>query len=142
MAQITAELTSGTHVTVSNGRHTWYGDEPPEVKGTDRAPNPYELLLGALAACTCITLSLYAQHKGIVLKSVSMSVTFDRVHADDCVDCDVREDGFIDRISSRVSIAGEFSEAQQKRLAQVAQRCPVHKTLAHGVHMVDEVAFV
>ena len=62
MAQITAELTSGTHVTVSNGRHTWYGDEPPEVKGTDRAPHPYELLLGALAACTCITLSLYAQH--------------------------------------------------------------------------------
>ena len=71
-----------------------------------------------------------------------MSVTFDRVHADDCVDCDVREDGFIDRISSRVSIAGEFSEAQQKRLAQVAQRCPVHKTLTNGVHMVDEVAFV
>ena len=141
MAQITAELTSGTYVSISNGRHTWYGDEPPEVKGTDRAPNPYELLLGSLAACICITLSLYAQHKGIALKSVNTSLVFDRVHSDDCVDCDVRDDGFIDRISTKVRIAGDFDDAQRKRLTQVAQRCPVHKTLARGIHLVDEVEF-
>ena len=82
MTKITAELTAGTQVTVSNGRHTWRGDEPPEAKGTDLAPSPYEQLLGALAACTCITISLYSQHKGIALKSVAASYEFRRIQPD------------------------------------------------------------
>ncbi|MFQ5704036.1 MAG: OsmC family protein [Gemmatimonadales bacterium] len=141
MATITAELESGTRVSISNGRHSWSADEPPEVQGTDTGPNPYELLLGSLAACTCITLSLYSRHKGIALESVSASYDFDRVHADDCQDCDDDAAGMIDRIQSHVKIAGEFDDAQRKRLVQITQRCPVHKTLAAGVHMVDDVEF-
>lgn len=71
MTQITATLTSGMAVTVSNGRHEWFGDEPFDVGGTDTGPSPYELLLGSLAACTCVTLAWYCKGKGLPLKSVS-----------------------------------------------------------------------
>ena len=141
MARITAELTAGTLVSISNGRHEWRADEPPQAQGTDLAPNPYEQLLGALAACTCITLSLYAQHKGIALKSVVTSYEFQRVPADQQEgEVKVRA-GRIEQITSKVRIAGDFDEAQRKRLAQVAERCPVHKTLAGGVRLVDQVEF-
>ncbi len=141
MARITAELTAGTLVSISNGRHTWRADEPPEAKGTDIGPNPYELLLGSLAACTCITLSLYAQHKGIALKAVSAWFEYDKIHAKDCEDCEDPKQGFIDRVTSSIRIAGDFDDAQRKRLGEVAVRCPVHKTLANGIHIVDKVEF-
>lgn len=141
MAQIVAELTSGTLVTISNGRHTWRADEPPDAGGTDVGPTPYEILLGALAACTCITLALYCRHKGIALKGVTASYEHTREHAKDCEDCDDPKKGFIDRATSRIRIAGEFDDAQRKRLAEIAQRCPVHKTLERGVEIADVVEF-
>ncbi len=141
MAQITAKLTSGMVVELSNGRHDWRADEPLSAGGTDTGPNPYELLLGSLAACTCITISWYCQHKKIPLKSVSTTYDFSRVHADDCKDCDIPDKGFIEKITSNVHIEGDFDEAQRKRLAQIAQRCPVHKTLAHGVEFEDNASF-
>lgn len=141
MAQIVAELTSGTLVSISSGRHSWRADEPPKAGGTDVGPTPYEMLLGALAACTCITLALYCRHKGIQLKSVSATYEHDRIHAKDCDDCDDPTKGLIDRIESHIRIAGEFTDAQRARLAQIAERCPVHKTLANGVKLVDNVDF-
>ena len=141
MAKITAKLTSGMAVQMSNGRHVWNADEPLEADGTDTAPNPYELLLGSLAACTCVTISWYCQHKKIPLESVSTTYDFSRVHADDCKDCDIPDKGFIEKITSNVHIEGDFDEAQKKRLAQIAQRCPVHKTLAHGVQFEDNASF-
>jgi len=141
MATVTAQLTSGTRVSLSNGRHQWLADEPPQANGTDTGPTPYELLLGALASCTCITLSLYAAHKGIVIDSMTASYDFARVHADDCKECDDDAKGFIDHISSRIRIDGTFDDAQRKRLAQIAERCPVHKTLTKGVVIADTVTF-
>ena len=141
MTQITATLTSGMAVTVSNGRHEWFGDEPLEAGGTDTGPSPYELLLGSLAACTCVTLAWYCKHKGLPLKSVSATYDFSRVHADDCEDCDEPAKGLIEQITSNVHIEGDFDDAQQKRLAQVASRCPVHKTLAQGVKIQDNATF-
>ena len=141
MARITAKLTSGMVVKLSNGRHEWAADEPLDAGGTDTGPNPYELLLGSLAACTCVTLAWYCRHKKIALESVSTTYDFSRVHADDCKDCDVPDRGFIEKITSKVHITGDFDEAQRKRLAQIAQRCPVHKTLAHGVAFEDHATF-
>jgi len=141
MTQITAVLTSGMAVTLSNGQHEWLADEPLEANGTDTGPNPYELLLGSLAACTCVTISWYCQFKKLPLKSVSATYDFDRVHADDCKDCDIPDKGFIERITSNVHIEGNFDDAQRKRLAQIAERCPVHKTLAHGVVFEDNATF-
>ena len=126
---------------MTNGRHQWLGDEPLETGGTDTGPNPYELLLGSLAACTCVTLAWYCKHKGLPLKSVSATYEFSRVHADDCEDCDEPKKGLIEQITSNVHIEGDFDDAQQKRLAQIASRCPVHKTLAQGVKIHDNATF-
>ena len=128
-------------VTISNGRHQWSADEPADAGGTDTGPNPYELLLGSLAACTCITVAAYCRHKGLTLQSISTSYDFARIHADDCADCDDEDKGMIDHITSNVHIEGDFDDAQRKRLAQIAQRCPVHKTLANGVRFTDNATF-
>ena len=141
MAAVSASLREGTQVSIRARDFTWLGDEPTSAGGTDSGPTPYELLLGSLAACITITLRLYADHKGIPLQEVRVELEHGRVHSDDCVDCDERADGWIERIRSNVTLRGTFDEAQRKRLAQVAQRCPVHKTLANGVHFVDSVAF-
>ena len=141
MARITANLTSGMAVRLSNGRHEWKADEPIDAGGTDTGPNPYELLLGSLAACTCVTIAWYCQFKKLPLESVSATYDFSRVHADDCKDCDIPDKGFIERITSNVHIEGNFDGAQRKRLAQIAERCPVHKTLAHGVVFEDNATF-
>ena len=141
MAQITAKLASGMAVQLSNGRHVWKADEPLEAGGTDTGPNPYELLLGSLAACTCVTISWYCQHKQLPLESVSTTYDFSRVHASDGKDCNIPEKGFIKKKTSNVHIEGDFEAAQKKRLAQIAQRCPVHKTLAHGVKFEDNASF-
>ncbi len=141
MSQIAAKLTSGTAVRISNGRHEWKADEPPEVNGTDTGPNPYELLLGSLAACTCITIAFYCRHKQLPLESVDTRYELTRIHAKDCESCDDPRQGFIDKITSNVHIIGDFDEAQRKRLAEVAERCPVHKTLARGMVFSDSATF-
>ncbi len=141
MTRITANLTSGMAVQLSNGRHEWKADEPDDAGGTDTGPNPYELLLGSLAACTCVTIAWYCQFKKLHLESVSTSYDFSRIHADDCKECDIPERGFIERITSNVHIKGNFDDTQRKRLAQIAERCPVHKTLAHGVVFEDNATF-
>ena len=122
MATVTAELRRGTRTTLRARQFTWHGDEPPSLRGTDTGPTPYELLLGSLAACIAITLRLYADHKGIGLEGVDVALEFDRVHADDCVDCDQRKDGWIDRIQTQVKIHGTFDEAQKKRLVILVTR--------------------
>ncbi len=141
MTVVTAQLRSGTRATISARQFTWLADEPPTVGGTDEGPNPYESLLGALAACITVTLRLYANHKGIQLDGVDVSLELDRVHADDCLECDDPDGGMIERIKTNVTVFGKFDDTQQTRLAQVAQRCPVHKTLAKGVHIIDSVSF-
>ena len=140
MTTITAELVDNFRVDITNGRHTWRADEPVDLGGDDTAPNPYDLLLGSLAACTTITLALYARRKNIELTSVSAEYSFDRVHADDCEQCDDDHEGMIDRITSRIFIDGNFDQSVRQRLQQVAVRCPVHKTLAAGV-VFDETVF-
>jgi putative redox protein len=141
MSQVSAELHDGMQVQISNGRHTWAADEPGSAGGTDRGPNPYELLLSSLAACICITIAMYCRHKSLPLKSIRASFEFSNIHADDCEHCDDDVTGFIDHITSDVHISGDFDEKQQKRLAQIATRCPVHKTLANGVVFRDNAIF-
>ena len=141
MAQISAELESGTVVRLSNGRHEWTADEPADVGGTDAGPNPYELLLGSLAACTCVTISMYCRHKGIALRSISASYEISNVHADDCKDCEESDTGFIEKITSNINIRGDFDDAQRKRLTQIVERCPVHKTLGRGLAFEDNATF-
>jgi putative redox protein len=136
---VSADLSDGMAVEIRNGRHVWYADEPPSQGGTDTGPDPYEMLLGALAACTCITVFAYAKRKGIDLHSVSARFHYEKVHSDDCRDCETDEVGWLDHVRSEVFVEGTFDEEQRKRLMEVAVRCPVHKTLAHGVTFTDHV---
>jgi len=142
MAIITADLTEGFAVEIRDGDHVWRADEPTDLGGTDTGPNPYSLLLGAVAACTAITLSMYCKRKGWDLHSVSARYEHDKVHADDCADCDDDLKGYIDRIRSEIFIEGNFDDDQRKRLSDIAQKCPVHKTLTNGVEFTTECIFV
>ncbi len=142
MATITADLKSGFAVELRSGNHVWLADEPVEAGGTDTGPNPYDLLLSAVAACSCITLSMYCQRKGWALDSISAKYEHDKIHVDDCEDCDDELRGRIDRIRSEIFIEGDFDEIQRARLAEIAQRCPVHKTLVAGATFTTECIFV
>lgn len=139
MATITATLHHGLTVEIAAGHHRWSADEPIEAGGSDEGPTTYELLLGALAACTCITVALYCRRKGWSLEAIHAEFSHDRIHADDCADCEQEHRGLIDRIRSRITITGDFDDEQRRRLAQIAVRCPVHKTLAQGVVFDDTV---
>ena len=141
MTTITADLTSGAAVELRNGRHVWHADEPLDVNGTDTGPTPYELLLGALGACTCITLSFYCQRKGWTLHAVSAQYTYDKIHADDCEHCDDDAYGFLHNVSAEIFIAGDFDDEQRARLTEITTKCPVHKTLAEGMVFNETVTF-
>jgi uncharacterized OsmC-like protein len=98
------------------------------VGGTDTGPTPYELLPSAPAACTTITVSMYAQRKGWDVQRIEVAYDHDRVNAKDCPDCEDHQEGFIDRITSDVTITGDLDVAQQQRLAELATSCPVDRT--------------
>lgn len=141
MSKVSAELINGMQVRLSNGRHEWGADEPAGAGGTDTGPNPYELLLSSLAACICLTIAMYCKHKGMQLDGIRASFEFGNIHVDDCEHCDDDLTGFIGQITSNVHITGDFDEKQQQRLAQIATRCPVHKTLERGVVFKDNATF-
>ena len=120
----------GFRTEVRLGRHRFVADEPRSVGGTDLGPTPYDLLSAALATCTSMTLRMYAQHKKLALESATVRVEHDRVHAEDCVDCETA-DGKIDEFRRTISLDGNLTGEQRSRMLQIADRCPVHRTL-HG----------
>ena len=120
------------------GRHAIVADEPEEAGGEDLGPSPYELLLWALGSCTAMTLMMYARRKGWDVADISVHLTHDRVHAKDSEEWE-GETGRVEVIRREISIRGEISEEQRERLLQIAQRCPVHKTLTASPKVVDSI---
>ncbi len=110
------------------GAHSSIADEPREAGGNDAGPSPYELLLAALGACTSMTLRMYAEHKKLPLERVSVKLSHQKVHAKDCANCETQE-GKIDLIEREIALHGDLDEATRQRLLQIADRCPVHRTL-------------
>ena len=117
---------------VRSGQHVLLADEPVPVGGTDTGPNPYQFLLAALGACTAMTLRMYARHKKWPLQKVTVRLAHDKIHAQDCADCETKE-GKVDRIQCSLELAGPLDEAQRKRLLEIADRCPVHRTLTSEI---------
>jgi uncharacterized OsmC-like protein len=113
---------------IRTGAHHMRADEPAAAGGDDSGPSPYDLLLAALGACTAMTLRMYADLKQLPLEQVSVRLRHDKVHAQDCAECETRE-GKIDRIEREIELAGALDEAQRVRLLEIANKCPVHRTL-------------
>jgi putative redox protein len=113
-------------------------DEPLDKGGTNAAPNPYELLLASLGACTSMTLKMYAGRKEWPLDAVRVRLRHDRVHARDCEDCE-RDTGMIDVIDKEIELEGELSDEQRKRLMEISARCPVHRTLLNEIKIRSEL---
>ena len=118
---------TGFTTDVRSQRHRLTADEPAPI-GDDRGPNPYELLLASLGSCTTMTLRMYADRKEWPLDGVTVRLKHDRIHAEDCADCETK-DGRIDRIRKVLTLEGDLSDEQRARLLEIADRCPVHRTL-------------
>ena len=119
---------SGYDTQIHAGGHHLIADEPTSVGGTDTGATPYDFLLSALGACTTITLRMYADRKEWPLEAVRASLRHQKVHARDCEDCESTE-GFVDRIDRDLELLGPLDEEQRARLLEIADKCPVHKTL-------------
>ncbi len=113
---------------VTTGPHTIVMDEPVSVGGLDTGMTPYDLLQAALGGCTAMTLRLYADRKNIPLDRVAVHLHHEKIHASDCADCETME-GKIDRIEREIELTGELEPDQRDRLLEIADRCPVHRTL-------------
>jgi uncharacterized OsmC-like protein len=117
---------------VAVGPHRFLADEPVKVGGLDTGPGPYDLLLAGLGACTAMTLRLYAERKSLPLERVSVTLTHGKIHATDCETCETKE-GMIDRIDRAITIEGDLDVEQRKRLMEIADKCPVHRTLTSEI---------
>ncbi len=122
-----------------DGRHLLLADEPTTIGGDDRGPSPYQLLLMALGSCTSMTVRMYAAHKGWKLARVVVRLRHFRDYATDCENCEGKE-GHIERIERVITLEGSLDETQRRRLLEIAEKCPVHRTLEARVSIASKLA--
>ncbi len=125
---------------VSHQGHTMLADEPASFGGDDTGPSPYQYLNAALGACTSMTVRMYAERKGWPLESVDVRLTQEKTHADDCAQCDENEKARVDVIERTITFKGDLSEEQRARLLEIADKCPVHRTLNSPVVIRSRLA--
>jgi putative redox protein len=118
---------------VATSDHYLVADEPLSAKGDNLGMNPYELLLAALGACTSMTMKMYAERKGMPLEEVVVELKHEKIHVEDCENCEKTESGKIDRILKSITLSGQLSEEQKQRLHEIAEKCPVNKTLQSDI---------
>ena len=113
---------------VAAGRHVLRADEPESAGGLDTGLTPYDLLLAALGTCTAMTLRLYAERRSLPLDRVTVELRHDKVHAEDCSECESKG-GLLDQVERIVRLEGDLDAAQRAKLLEIADKCPVHRTL-------------
>ena len=123
---------AGFSQSIEAGKHELKSDEPLGVGGTDTGPSPYELLLAALGSCTSMTVALYARRKQWPLEGVVVRLKHSRNHAADCSDCETKKT-MLDKIECEIALMGSLTEEQRARLLEIANRCPVHRTLTSEI---------
>jgi putative redox protein len=137
--RITARTGPGGYLTeVLVNRHSLVADEPIAAGGTDQGPSPFDLLVAALGACTAMTLRMYADRKAWPLEAATVRLRHAKIHAADCETCETRE-GMLDRIEREIEIEGPLDPDQKQRLLQIADRCPVHRTLTTEVQIATRL---
>jgi uncharacterized OsmC-like protein len=130
---------SGFAQDVTVGAHRLRSDEPAAVGGTDSGPNPYDLLLAALGSCTSMTIAMYARRKQWPLESVTVRLRHSKIHAEDCAECQTRI-GMVDRIEREIAFAGSLDDEQRSKLLEIANKCPVHRTLTSEIDIRTRLA--
>jgi len=124
---------------VAAGRHIVRADEPMAAGGLDSGMSPYDFLLAGLGACTSMTIRLYADLKGLSLERVTVELKHDKIHAADCAECETRE-GKLDRIERVIRLEGALDAAQRAKLLEIANKCPVHRTLTSEITIPTRLA--
>jgi putative redox protein len=139
MSEVIVHSLGNLRQEIDAGAHTIYADEPVDAGGDNTGPTPYDLLLAALGACTSMTLLMYARRKGWPLEDVEVRLSHRRDYARDCEECET-EPVRIDLIERRITLQGPLDEAQRTRLLEIAEKCPVHRTLTGTIRIVDTLA--
>lgn len=124
---------------VQVGRHHLKADEPLSFGGKNLGPSPYDLLLAGLGACTAMTIRMYADRKKLPLQHVSVNLTHDKMHAEDCEECETQE-GKVDHIEREIHLHGDLDLQQRARLLEIADKCPVHRTLHSEIYITSHLA--
>ncbi len=124
---------------VTSGPHQMLADEPVAVGGQDSGPGPYDFLLAGLGACTSMTMRMYADRKSLPVERIAVTLSHDRIHAEDCAECETKA-GMLDQIDRVISIEGALDADQRKRLMEIADKCPVHRTLKSEVRILTREA--
>ena len=129
-------ITKGISLTTSirAGVHAMIADEPKDYGGGDLGPSPYDYLIAALGSCTGMTLSMYARRKGWYLSEIKVNLKHEKVYAADCEDFE-KPGSKIDMISRKIELRGELDDKQRKRLMEIADKCPVHKSLSREIRI-------
>ena len=138
MAEVIVRSLDNLRQQIDAGPHTFFADEPADAEGDDSGPDPYELLLGALGACTSMTLLLYARRKQWPLERAEVRLSHRRDYARDCAECD-QKPVQIDQIERHITLHGPLDETQRARLLEIAQKCPVHRTLTGTIKVSDRL---
>jgi putative redox protein len=125
--------------TVSVGPHQLLADEPLASGGDDTGLAPYDFLLAGLGACTSMTMRLYADRKSLPLERTTVTLTHSKIHADDCAECETKV-GMLDQIERVIAMEGPLDAEQRKRLMEIADKCPVHRTLTSEVRILSRPA--
>ena len=132
IVEVEETLTGRFTQTMTAGRHRLVADEPESLGGNDTGPNPYDLVLMGLGACTSMTIRMYAERKKISLEKVHVCLSHRKIHVEDCADCETHE-GKVDEIQRDITLEGDLNDEQRQRLLEIANLCPVHKTLTSEI---------
>ena len=133
---VTVHLAGGFYTEVSANGHNLVADEPESFGGTDKGPDPYGYLLGALGSCTAMTLRMYADRNDWPLDSVTVRLKHGKIYADDCNNCETAS-GKVDRIEREIEVEGDLTSEQREKLLEIADKCPVHRTLTSETVIED-----